>query len=90
MCRRYAAHAAAPQGPLRGDAQEGVDGRQVRPILVPLAACTVLAVVAAYGLAVSRSPATVTNVSFALVHLVVIASGIRFALLPARRNGGAR
>ena len=54
------------------------------PVLVPLAVCAGLAGIIVYGLAVDRSPATVTNVSFALVHLVVIASGIRFALLPAR------
>jgi cellulose synthase (UDP-forming) len=82
LLRRKGSFAVTPK--------QGVDGRQVRPVLVPLAACTVLAVVAGYGLAQSRSPATVTNVSFALVHLVVIASGIRFALLRVRPGGGTR
>jgi cellulose synthase (UDP-forming) len=64
--------------------KQGSAGRQIRPVLVPLAVCAALAAVIVYGLATSRTPATVTNVSFALVHLVVIASGIRFAILPGR------
>jgi cellulose synthase (UDP-forming) len=64
--------------------KQGSDGRQIRPVAVPLAVCAGLVAVAVYALVRDQSPATVTNVSFALVHLVVIASGIRFAL------GGAR
>jgi cellulose synthase (UDP-forming) len=64
--------------------KQGSGGRQVRPVAVPLATCAVLVGVMAYGLLRDRSPATVTNVSFALVHVVVIATGIRFALLPPR------
>jgi hypothetical protein len=78
LLRRKGSFAVTPK--------QGADGRQVRPVAVPLVACAVLAGVIAYGLATSRSPATVTNVSFALVHLVVIGSGIRFALLPPRRG----
>ena len=60
--------------------KQGTGGRQLRPVAVPLAVCAALAAVSAYGLVRDQSPATVTNVSFALVHLVVIATGIRFAL----------
>lgn len=76
LLRRKGSFAVTPK--------QGSTGRQIRPVLVPLATCAVLAGVMAYGLAQNRSPATVTNVSFALVHLVVLTSGIRFALLPGR------
>jgi cellulose synthase (UDP-forming) len=59
--------------------KRAVTGVQIRPVLPPLAAMAVLASVIIYGLARDQSPATVTNASFALVHLVVLASGVRFA-----------
>jgi hypothetical protein len=36
--------------------------------------------VAVYGLLRDRSPATITNASFAFVHMAVLTAGIRFAL----------
>jgi cellulose synthase (UDP-forming) len=82
LARRKGSFAVTPK--------QGSGERQIRPVAVPLAVCAALAAVAVYGLARDRSPATVTNVSFALVHLVVIASGIRFALLPPRPPAPAR
>ena len=78
--------AAGRKGSFAVTPKQGTSGRQIRPVLVPLAVCAGLAGIIVYGLAVDRSPATVTNASFALVHLVVIASGIRFALFPARQE----
>ncbi|HEV8296280.1 MAG TPA: glycosyltransferase family 2 protein [Acidimicrobiales bacterium] len=60
--------------------KKGSTDRQIRPVLVPLLACAVLVGVACYGLARDQSPATVTNVSFASVHVLVLASGIRILL----------
>jgi cellulose synthase (UDP-forming) len=60
--------------------KQGAAGRQLRPIAVPLAAISVLLGVAAFGLVQDPSPATVTNATFALVHVVVLASGSRYAL----------
>jgi len=78
--------AARRKGSFAVTPKQGTTGRQIRPVLVPLAVCAGLAGIIVYGLAVDRSPATVTNASFALVHLAVIASGIRFALFPARQE----
>jgi cellulose synthase (UDP-forming) len=60
--------------------KQGSSARQIRPVVVPLVACALLVVVAAYGLLRDQSPATVTNVSFAAVHVLVLASGIRVLL----------
>lgn len=65
--------------------KQGQAGRQVRPVLVPLLVALGLLGVAVYGLGRDRSPATVTNASFALVHIAVLATGIRFALRPVPR-----
>jgi cellulose synthase (UDP-forming) len=70
--------------------KEGSQGWQVRPVAIPLAICGALVAVMVYGLARDRSPATVTNASFALVHLVVLMSGIRFAFRRAPSEGRAR
>jgi len=69
--------------------KEGAGGRQVRPVLVPLAAMLVLVGVAAWGLVHDRSPATVTNASFAFVHVAVLAAGVRFALAPGSASASA-
>jgi cellulose synthase (UDP-forming) len=58
-----------------------VTGVQLRPIVAPLLAMAVLAGVIVYGLLADQSPATVTNASFALVHLIVLGSGVRFAFI---------
>ena len=57
--------------------KQGSSERQLRPVAVPLLACAVLAGIATFGLARDQSPATVTNVSFAAVHLLVLGTGIR-------------
>jgi cellulose synthase (UDP-forming) len=71
--------------------KQGIEGRQVRPVLVPLGVVALLVAVAAYGLLRDRSPATVTNASFAFVHVAVLAGGIRYALQrPTPIDGSAR
>jgi cellulose synthase (UDP-forming) len=55
----------------------------VAPALVVIAA---LLVASAWGLTHHRSPSTLNNVAFALLHVTVLASGARWALM---RNGGA-
>ena len=80
LLRRKGSFAVTPK--------QGSSSRQVRPVLVPLAVIGVLAGVAVYGLLRDRSPATITNASFAFVHLAVLTAGIRYALLrPARGSG---
>jgi hypothetical protein len=54
--------------------------RQFRPVVVPILVCASLLGVAIYGLSTSQSPAMVTNVSFATVHVLVLASGMRLLL----------
>lgn len=63
--------------------KQGAGGRQIRPVAVPLAVCAVLATVCVVGLARDGSPATITNVAFALVHLTVLLTGIWPALVGA-------
>src|SRR5262245_16875851 len=69
------------KGSFKVTPKQGAAGRQVRPVAVPLLACGVLVAVSAWGLATDQSPATVTNASFALVHVTVLATGIRHALV---------
>jgi cellulose synthase (UDP-forming) len=61
--------------------------RQLRPVIVPCAVCVTLLAVAAYGLARSQSPGMVTNVAFAAVHFMVLASGV---VVLVRRPASAR
>ena len=72
LLRRKGSFAVTPK--------KGSDSRQIRPVLVPILFCVVLAAVAAYGLIRDQSPATVTNVSFASVHVLVLATGVRVLL----------
>jgi len=69
------------KGSFKVTPKQGAAGRQIRPVAVPLLACGVLLAVTAYGLLTDQSPATVTNASFALVHVTVLATGIRYALV---------
>jgi cellulose synthase (UDP-forming) len=62
--------------------KEGVHGRQPRAVAPALAAIAVLAVVAGYGLLRDRDPATLNNVAFASLHVVVLVAGV----LPALRS----
>ena len=72
LLRRKGSFAVTPK---RGTAK-----LQLRPILAPLVAITVLVAVAVFGLVRDTSPATVTIASFAFVHVAVLLSGIRFAI----------
>jgi cellulose synthase (UDP-forming) len=69
-------------GRFRVTPKKGVGGRQLRPIMAPLAACVTLASVSVYGMARDQSPATVNNVAFALVHISILMSGMWPALVP--------
>ena len=60
--------------------KQGTEGRDVRPVLVPLAVVALLVSVAVYGLLRDRTPAVVTTASFAFVHAAMLAGGIRYAL----------
>jgi cellulose synthase (UDP-forming) len=62
--------------------KQGVAGRQPRAAAPTLVAIAVLAAVAVYGLSQDRDPATLNNVSFASLHVVVLLAGI----LPALRR----
>jgi cellulose synthase (UDP-forming) len=75
LLRRRGSFAVTPK--------RGTSGRQLRPIAVPMVAVMILIGVAAYGLLRDPSPANVTNATFALVHVVVLMSGMRWALRPA-------
>jgi cellulose synthase (UDP-forming) len=55
--------------------------RELRPALPTLLTIGVLVAVAFLGLARDRSPATLNNVAFAVLHAVVLSSGIRPALV---------
>jgi cellulose synthase (UDP-forming) len=68
--------------PKRGAAQ-----RQPRAVAPTLLAIATLIAVSVYGLGRDRSPATLNNVAFALLHVSVLSSGAWYAL---RRQGGTR
>ena len=62
----------------------GVATTQLRAVWPSLAVVGLLLVVATVGLVRDRSPGTLNNVAFASVHLVVLLTGMRPALLPER------
>jgi cellulose synthase (UDP-forming) len=62
--------------------KEGVAGPQPRAVAPTMAAVAVLIAVTVYGLMRDRDPATLNNVSFAGLHVVVLLAGI----LPALRR----
>jgi cellulose synthase (UDP-forming) len=62
--------------------KEGVAGPQPRAVAPTIVAVVVLSAVATYGLWRDRDPATLNNVSFAELHVVVLLAGI----LPALRR----
>jgi cellulose synthase (UDP-forming) len=62
--------------------KEGVAGPQPRAVAPTIVAVVVLSAVAAYGLWRDRDPATLNNVAFAGLHVVVLLAGI----LPALRR----
>ena len=60
--------------------KEGAEGRQPRAVVPALVAIAVLSAVAVYGLLRDRDPATLNNVAFAVLHIVVLLSGVAPAL----------
>ena len=70
--------------------KQGAHGRQPRAVAPALAAVAVLLLVAAYGLARDRDPATLNNVAFAALHVCVLLAGIAPALRAAPRAAAAR
>jgi cellulose synthase (UDP-forming) len=66
--------------------KRGADARQPLAAAPALLAIAVLLAASVWGLAHERSPSTLNNVAFALLHVTVLASGARWALM---RNGGA-
>jgi cellulose synthase (UDP-forming) len=60
--------------------KQGVAGPQPRAVAPTIVAVTALIAVAAYGLMRDRDPATLNNVSFAGLHVVVLLAGIMPAL----------
>jgi cellulose synthase (UDP-forming) len=80
--------------------KQGTARRQILPVMPTLLAAGVLAAAGGYGLASSRSPATLNNVAFATLHVSVLLAGAWPALTrepepkavaervhPARRAG---
>jgi cellulose synthase (UDP-forming) len=65
--------------------KRGSTSRQPRAVLPALCVMVVLVGVALWGLARSQSPATLNNVSFALLHVSVLAAGVGPALRKQRR-----
>jgi cellulose synthase (UDP-forming) len=67
--------------------KRGAAKRQPRAAAPTLLAIAALIAVSAYGLVRDRSPATLNNVAFALLHVSVLSSGAWYAL---SRHGGKR
>ena len=67
----------------------GASGRQWRPAAPTLAVIAVLAATALYGLAQSRSAATLNNVAFLALHITVLFHGISAAVIPALATSAA-
>jgi cellulose synthase/poly-beta-1,6-N-acetylglucosamine synthase-like glycosyltransferase len=65
--------------------KKGSTRRQPRAVLPALCLMVVLVAVALWGLARSQSPATLNNVSFALLHVSVLAAGVGPALRRQQR-----
>ncbi|MBS1883183.1 MAG: glycosyltransferase [Actinobacteria bacterium] len=66
--------------------KQGAGRRQPLAVAPVLLTIVVLLGASAWGLAHQRSPSTLNNVAFALLHVTVLASGARWALM---RDGGA-
>src|SRR5262249_16823990 len=79
LARRKGSFAVTPK--------RGSDRRQIRPVLAPIVVCVALIVVATFGIVRSQSPAMVTNVAFASVHVLVLATGIRVLLKRSHPTG---
>ncbi len=62
----------------------GETGRQIRPVWPALAVLALLLTACVYGLARDTSPGTMNNVSFALLHVTVLVTGVSAALFPGR------
>jgi len=60
--------------------KRGSSGLQLRAVWPSLVAMTILLGAASYGLVGDHSPGTLNNAAFAMVHLVVLGTGVRPAL----------
>lgn len=69
--------------------KHGADGPQPRAVMPALVAMAALVGVGMIGLAQGTSPATLNNVAFAGLHVVVLANGVRPALRWRARAAGA-
>ena len=70
--------------------KQGRSGVQLRPVVAPLLAIAVLATTALWGLARETTPAMLNNVAFAVLHIGVLAAGVRPALVRAHSVEAAR
>ncbi|HEX4109799.1 MAG TPA: glycosyl hydrolase family 8 [Solirubrobacteraceae bacterium] len=70
--------------------KRGADAPQPRAAWPALLALAVLLGVTAYGLTLQGTPATLNNVTFALLHITVLASGVWAAVFGAARLPAAR
>lgn len=70
--------------------KQGRTGVQLRPVVAPLLAIVVLAGAALWGLARETTPAMLNNVAFAMLHIGVLAAGVRPALVRAPSVEAAR
>ena len=62
--------------------KQGESGRQLRPALPTLVAIAVLVGAAVYGLVHARDAATLNNVAFAALHVVILGHGVSAAVAP--------
>lgn len=70
--------------------KHGNTGLHLRAAAPPLIAAIILAATAVAGIAKGMSPANVNNVTFALLHVTVMAAGARYGLRLASRGRAAR
>ena len=70
--------------------KRGALQRQPRAVLPGLAVIAVMVGVATYGIVGDRSPSTLNNAAFAVLHATVLGFGIRYALTRRRDADGER
>jgi len=61
----------------------GTHGRQLKPVWPALVVLAALMSAVVYGLTQDSSPGTLNNVAFALLHIVVLLTGVWAAIVPA-------
>jgi cellulose synthase (UDP-forming) len=67
--------------------KHGAEGKHVRVVLPTLLTCAVLAAAAVHGMMQDRTPGTLNNVGFALLHLTVLLRGAWPAMFPRDPRG---